>query len=58
MFYIEYTKTVLQIEMRSVIIELQLKRKEECRMTMLKKFTFEDVDDLIFTDDTWTRSER
>lgn len=33
-------------------------RKEDCKMSFLELFAFEDVDDLIFIDSIWSRSQR
>lgn len=34
------------------------RRKEGCMMKIIRHFTYGDVDDLIFVNETWSESER
>ena len=54
----KFADSSLRDRAKSAILQTESLGKEECEMMQYFAARGEDLDDMIFPDDTWTRSER
>lgn len=56
--FVKFADSSLRDRAKSAILQTESLGKEECEMMQYFAARGEDLDDMIFPDDTWTRSER
>ena len=56
--FVKFAGSFLRDQAKSAILQTESLGKEECEMMQYFAARSDDLDDMIFPDDTWTRSER
>ena len=56
--FVKFAGSFLRDQANSAILQTESLGKEECEMMQYFAARSDDLDDMIFPDDTWTRSER
>ena len=56
--FVKFAGSFLRDQAKSAILQTESLGKEECEMMQYFAARSDDLDDMIFPDGTWTRSER